>query len=188
MRQRQDQRHGLSPATLVAYISQVMTLEPGDIADWHPAGVGPQPATVEVEIERIGAAHPSGGVNPSTVANLDLSREGRQKRADSGHDVIPSGAAARNRRRTEIQRRSQSSSAEASDDTAVAPAAAKPRLHRSPLATVRIGSEVGIAEAAGVFAPPQGVVEPWHAEETSCGGTRNDANAGVRRPRAEVHP
>ncbi len=46
-----------SPATLVAYISQVMTLEPGDIVmTGTPAGVGPLVAgdVVEVEVERIG--------------------------------------------------------------------------------------------------------------------------------------
>ena len=46
-----------SVAELIAYISQVMTLEPGDvILTGTPAGVGPlQPGdVVEVEIEGIG--------------------------------------------------------------------------------------------------------------------------------------
>ena len=46
-----------SPAFLVAYISRMMTLEPGDlILTGTPAGIGPLSAgdTVEVEIEKIG--------------------------------------------------------------------------------------------------------------------------------------
>ena len=46
-----------SAAELIAYISQVMTLEPGDvILTGTPSGVGPlQPGdVVEVEIEGIG--------------------------------------------------------------------------------------------------------------------------------------
>jgi 2-keto-4-pentenoate hydratase/2-oxohepta-3-ene-1,7-dioic acid hydratase in catechol pathway len=46
-----------SPALLISYISQVMTLEPGDVVmTGTPAGVGPlEPGdTVEVEIEGVG--------------------------------------------------------------------------------------------------------------------------------------
>ena len=46
-----------SPAFLVAYVSRMMTLMPGDlILTGTPAGVGPLAAgdVVEVEIERIG--------------------------------------------------------------------------------------------------------------------------------------
>jgi 2-keto-4-pentenoate hydratase/2-oxohepta-3-ene-1,7-dioic acid hydratase in catechol pathway len=46
-----------SPAFLVAYISRMMTLEPGDlILTGTPAGIGPLSAgdTVEVEIEKVG--------------------------------------------------------------------------------------------------------------------------------------
>ena len=46
-----------SPAFLVAYVSRMMTLEPGDlILTGTPAGVGPLAAgdVVEVEIERVG--------------------------------------------------------------------------------------------------------------------------------------
>jgi 2-keto-4-pentenoate hydratase/2-oxohepta-3-ene-1,7-dioic acid hydratase in catechol pathway len=46
-----------SPAFLISYITQIMTLEPGDVVmTGTPAGVGPlDPGdTVEVEIERIG--------------------------------------------------------------------------------------------------------------------------------------
>ena len=46
-----------SPAVLIAYLSRMMTLEPGDlILTGTPAGIGPLSAgdTVEVEIERIG--------------------------------------------------------------------------------------------------------------------------------------
>jgi 2-keto-4-pentenoate hydratase/2-oxohepta-3-ene-1,7-dioic acid hydratase in catechol pathway len=49
-----------SPAALVAYISHVMTLEPGDlIATGTPAGVGPlRPGdVVEVEIAEVGVLH-----------------------------------------------------------------------------------------------------------------------------------
>jgi 2-keto-4-pentenoate hydratase/2-oxohepta-3-ene-1,7-dioic acid hydratase in catechol pathway len=46
-----------SSALLISYISQVMTLEPGDVVmTGTPAGVGPlEPGdTVEVEIEGVG--------------------------------------------------------------------------------------------------------------------------------------
>ena len=46
-----------SPAALIAYITRVMTLEPGDvIMTGTPSGVGPLFAgdTVEVEIENVG--------------------------------------------------------------------------------------------------------------------------------------
>ena len=48
------------PAFLVAYISRMMTLNPGDlILTGTPAGVGPLAAgdTVEIEIEKIGVLH-----------------------------------------------------------------------------------------------------------------------------------
>jgi len=57
---RQRARTGqmvFSPAFLISYITQVMTLEPGDVVmTGTPAGVGPLVPgdTVEVEIERIG--------------------------------------------------------------------------------------------------------------------------------------
>ncbi|MBI2213767.1 MAG: fumarylacetoacetate hydrolase family protein [Acidobacteria bacterium] len=57
---RQDARTSMmifSPAALVAFVSGIMTLEPGDvILTGTPAGVGPLAAgdTVEVEIEGIG--------------------------------------------------------------------------------------------------------------------------------------
>ena len=58
---RQDGRLNqmmFGPAAIIAYVSAVMTLEPGDvIATGTPAGVGPLVAgdVVEVEIEGLGA-------------------------------------------------------------------------------------------------------------------------------------
>jgi len=49
-----------SPAQLIAYISSIMTLKPGDLLlTGTPAGVGPLAAgdTVEVEIETVGVLH-----------------------------------------------------------------------------------------------------------------------------------
>ena len=50
------------PAFLIAYISSIMTLEPGDrIRTGTPAGVGPLVAgdVVEVEIDQVGTLHNS---------------------------------------------------------------------------------------------------------------------------------
>ncbi len=59
-----------SPAFIVSYISQVMTLEPGDLVlTGTPAGVGPLSAgdTVEVEVEKVGVLR-----NTVTSANSEF--------------------------------------------------------------------------------------------------------------------
>ena len=70
-------------AALVAFVSQTMTLEPGDlIATGTPAGVGPLTAgdVVEVEIPEVGVLR-----NPVSAE----SREGRSRARGSRRTAVP---------------------------------------------------------------------------------------------------